>query len=162
MKKTYRDDWRVIVEIRPRYTHTSVSALGFEGLDGQLVGELFELQVAPQRLGDFGYVSMSDRIVSRDIDGDYRRRCNELLAEMLKKPHVRDGRVTCTETHVCSLCDYGWEVLTAEDAVNDAARLDEHSVEGEPVCCDAAIAEFRTERGIPALADEVTSGGAAR
>lgn len=153
MKITYREDWRVIVEIRPRYTHTPISALGFDGCDGQLVGEPFELQVAPQRLGDLGYVSMSDSLISKDIDGDYRRRCEQLLAEMLKKPHVRDGRVTCTETHVCSHCHCTWEELDAEDVANDAAIYDDHSVAGEPMCCERAIAEFRAERGIPPLAE---------
>jgi hypothetical protein len=99
-------------------------------------------------------LSMSDSLASRDIEGDYKRRCEAMLAELLKRPHVRAGRVTCTETHTCSLCGYGWEVLSAEDAANEAARLDEHSVEGEPVCCDKAIAEFRTERGIPAVTAE--------
>jgi hypothetical protein len=42
-------------------------------------------------------------------------------------------------------------VLTAEQAADDSCAQDEHSIEGEPVCCEAGIAEFRTERGIPAL-----------
>lgn len=57
--------------------------------------------------------------------------------------------------HECSHCGYGWEVLTAEEAADPDAVQDEHSVEGEPVCCEAAINEFRAERGIPALADAV-------
>lgn len=158
MKKTYRDDWRVIIEIAPTATHIPISALGFEGLDGELAGLPFEVEIAPQRLGDLGWVSMSDRLASRDIDGDYRKRCETLLAELLKKPHVKSGRVTCKETHFCSHCDLSWEVLTADDVVADQMVQDEHSVEGEPVCCYEAIAEFRAERGIPALAE---SGGAA-
>jgi hypothetical protein len=54
----------------------------------------------------------------------------------------------------CSHCGYGWEVLTAAEAADDSTNQDEHSVEGEPVCCTAAIVEFRTERGIPALAED--------
>ncbi|MFI1702016.1 hypothetical protein ACH419_39550 [Streptomyces bobili] len=158
MKKTFRDDWRVIIEIAPNATHIPISALGFEGLDGELAGLPFEVEIAPQRLGDLGWVSMSDRLASRDIDGDYRKRCEELLAELLKKPHVKSGRVTCKETHFCSHCDLGWEVLTAEEAADVSTNQDEHSVEGEPVCCEAGINEFRAERGIPALAE---SGGAA-
>jgi hypothetical protein len=154
VKQTYRDGWRVIVEIRPMATHTPISALGFEGLDGQLVGAPFEIEVAPKRLGDLGFVSMSDSLASSDVDGDYQRRCNELLAEMKKQPHVSGGRVLCEEVHVCSLCGLGWEELTAEQAADPEARLDGHSVAGEPVCCDAAIAEFRTERGIPQVVAE--------
>lgn len=157
MKKTYRDDWRVIIEIAPRATNIPISALGFEGLDGTLDGSPFEIEIAPLPLGDMGWVHMSDRLASRDIDGDYRKRCDELLAELLRRPHVKSGRITCKETHVCSHCDLGWEVLTADDAANDSMIQDEHSVEGEPVCCYPAIAEFRAERGIPALAE---GGGA--
>jgi hypothetical protein len=154
MKKTHREGWRVIVEIRPMATHTPISALGFEGLEGQLVGAAFEIEVAPKRLGDLGTVSMSDSLASSDVEGDYRRRCEELLAEMKKQPHISGGRVLCVETHACSLCGYGWEELTAEQAADPESRLDEHSVEGEPVCCDKAIAEFRAERGIPQHAVE--------
>lgn len=157
MKKTYREDWRVIIEIRPRYTHTPISALGFTGLDhdldGTLDGEPFELTIAPRRLGDLGGgMSVGDALASRDIDGDYRARCEAMLAELLRTPHVRSGRVTCTETHECSYCGCGWEVLTADEAADDSTNQDGHSVEGEPVCCFEAITEFRTERGIPQLA----------
>ncbi|MFD4968877.1 hypothetical protein [Streptomyces sp. NPDC058424] len=157
MKKTYYDDWRVVIVIAPRATTPiRISALGFDGLDSHLDGTLdgapFEITVAPRPLGDFGFGTMSDSLASRDVDGDYRRRCEAMLAELLRKPHVKSGRVACTETHVCSHCDLGWEVLTAEEAADPAYRQDEHSVEGEPVCCEKAIAEFRSERGIPALA----------
>lgn len=155
MKKTYRDDWRVIIEIRPRYTHTPISALGFTNLDydldGEICGDPFELTIAPRRLGDISPgISVGDQWSGRDIDAAYRQRCEEMLAELLHAPHVRGGRVTCTETHTCSHCGYGWEVLTATDLASfPDCMQDEHSVEGEPVCCEAGIAEFRTERGIP-------------
>ncbi|MFD3717214.1 hypothetical protein [Streptomyces sp. NPDC058674] len=157
MKRTYRDDWRVIIEIAPRATHIPISALGFDGLEGQLTGEPFEMVIAPQRLGDFGWVSMSDRLASKDVDGDYRRRCEELLVELLKRPHVRAGRVLCSERHTCSHCDLLWEELTADEAADFSTNVDESSVEGEPVCCGKAIEEFRAERGIPMP----TWGGAA-
>lgn len=54
---------------------------------------------------------------------------------------------------VCSHCDSEWEVLSAADVAKPKWLPDEHSVEGEPVCCDAAINEFRAERGIPPLAE---------
>lgn len=53
----------------------------------------------------------------------------------------------------CSHCGYVWEVLSATEAADPRNRHDEHSVEGEPVCCEAGINEFRAERGIPALAE---------
>jgi hypothetical protein len=156
MKKTYRDDWRVIVTIAPR----SISDFGFDGL-GEIAGQVtsgpVEVAIAPRRLGDFGAISMSDSLASSDIDGDYQRRCEELLAALLEKPNVREGRIACTETHTCSLCGLEWEVLSADEVAQDWFRQDEHSVEGEPACCVEAVAEFRTERGIPAL----VQGGAA-
>lgn len=157
MKTTYREDWRVIVTIDPRATRIPLSALGFEGLDGTLAGLPFDIEIAPRRLGDLGAGSISDTLASRDVDGDYRRRCEELLDALLRNRHVQTGRVTCKETHVCSHCRLRWEVLTADQVVDEANCLDEHCVEGEPVCCDEAIAEFRAERGIPAVAG---SGGA--
>lgn len=54
----------------------------------------------------------------------------------------------------CSFCGCGWEVLTAANVTKREFLQDEHSVADEPVCCEKAIAEFRAERGIPALADE--------
>ncbi|MFB6626456.1 hypothetical protein ACFCWD_28810 [Streptomyces sp. NPDC056374] len=162
MKTTHREDWRVVIEIAPRHSRIPISALGFTGLDsdldGTLDGEPFEVTVVPRRLGDFGYASIGDRLVSDDIDGDYRSRCDAMLAELLQQPHVRSGRVAVTETHTCSHCNLRWEELTAAEAADNSANHDAHSVEGEPVCCEAAINEFRTERSIPLLA---TAGGAA-
>ncbi|MEE1814261.1 hypothetical protein PUR59_04395 [Streptomyces sp. SP18ES09] len=162
MKTTHRDNWRVVISINPQYTHVRISVLGFAGLDSDLDGNLsgtpFELTVIPRRLGDFGTVSMSDRLVSTDVDGDYRRRCEQMLAAFLREPHVRSGRVEVDEEHRCSHCDMRWEELTADEAADESTNIDAHSVEGEPVCCDKAIDDFRAERGIP-LPD--WTGGAA-
>lgn len=118
MKKTSRDDFRVVI--------------------------------TPRRLGDFGWMSMSDRMASSDPERDMRERCEEIAAEVKRHVDNVDGiEVTFTETHTCSHCGYGWEVLTADEAADASCQQDEQSVEGEPVCCDKAIAEFRTERGIP-------------
>lgn len=157
MKLTHRDEWRVIVEITPR----RLPDLGFNGLAelGEFVAAApFEATVLPRRLGDFGAVSMSDSLASRDVEGDYRQRCEALLAELLRRPHVTGGRVAWTETHTCSHCRLLWEELTAEviAAYPDLVQ-DEHSVAGEPVCCREAIVEWRAERGIPALVEDVVS-----
>lgn len=58
---------------------------------------------------------------------------------------------TADDIELCTLCRDEYEALTADEAADSSTNVDEHSVEGEPVCCDKAIAEFRTERGIPAL-----------
>ncbi|MEU9198887.1 hypothetical protein [Streptomyces sp. NPDC048332] len=62
---------------------------------------------------------------------------------------------TADQTAVCTHCRSEFEALTADEAADASCRQDDHSVEGEPVCCRRAVAEFRTERGIPPL-----SGGA--
>lgn len=158
MRKTYRDEWRVMVTIKPRRP----ADLGLTGL-----GELAEfvaptgpitVAVLPRRLGSlgFGTLSMGDRLVSRDIEGDYRRRCEEIAAELRQRPQVAEVTVTCTETHTCSHCGLRWEVLSEAEA-NDGCVQDEHSIAGEPVCCDKAIAEFRTERGITVHAEGVVA-----
>ncbi|MFE4717294.1 hypothetical protein ACFRLW_12870 [Streptomyces sp. NPDC056728] len=65
---------------------------------------------------------------------------------------------TADEVTICTHCRSEFEELSADEVANDSTKQDEHSVEGEPVCCYAAIAEFRAERGIPALPPR---GGAA-
>ncbi|MGW2209961.1 hypothetical protein [Streptomyces sp. NPDC001781] len=148
MRNTTRDEWRVMVTIKPR----KPADLGLTGLDSlaEFVAPSGPITVAvlPRRLGAFGFISMSDRMASRDVEGDYRRRCEEIAAELRQRPQVDEVEVKCTETHTCSHCGGVWEALTAEQAADSTHRLDVQSVEGEPVCCDRAIAEFRTERGI--------------
>lgn len=161
MKKTYRDEWRVVVTLKPRRP-ADLGLTGIDDLAEFLAPQTPTITVAvlPRRLGSlgFGALSMSDSLISRDIEGDYRRRCEEIAAELRDRPQVEEATVTCTETHMCSHCGYEWEELTAEEAADDSTNQDAHSVEGEPTCCEKAIAEFRAERGIPALAEQ---GGAA-
>jgi hypothetical protein len=158
MKITERSSFRVEVTFRAR----TLADLGLTGVQGQIIHGDLSVSIAPQRLGDFGFASMSDARVSRDIAGDYERRCNELLDEIRRQRPVATGQVVWTEEHLCSFCKLRWEVMTPEYLADRDLWQDEHTVEGEPVCCVPAINEFRAERGIPALADEVTSGGAAR
>jgi hypothetical protein len=149
VKITHRDEWRVMATLKPRRP----ADLGLTGL-GDLaefvaVAEPITFAVLPRRLGDLGFVSMGDRLASRDVEGDYRRRCEDIAAELRTMSHVADVSVTCTETEFCSHCNLPWEVLSEAEASDDGCVQDEHSVAGEPVCCDEAIVEFRTERGIP-------------
>ncbi|MEU5624224.1 hypothetical protein [Streptomyces tendae] len=65
---------------------------------------------------------------------------------------------TADDVSLCTHCRSEFEALTADEAADGSTNQDEHSVEGEPVCCEKAINEFRAERGIPALAE---TGGAA-
>lgn len=154
MKETYRDEWRVMVTLKPRRP----ADLGLTGLDelAEFIAPPGPITVAvlPRRLGKLSAgMSVPDEYVTRDAETAYRERCDSIAAELRNRPHVADVTVACTETHVCSHCRLRWEVLTAEQAVDRRHRQDEHSVDGEPVCCDRAIAEFRAEHGIPALAE---------
>jgi hypothetical protein len=155
VKKTTRDNWRVVAVIHPTKTHMPIDSLGFTDkwggpLGGQVWGAPFELTVLPQRLGDIGgIISMSDRLASDDIEGDYHKRCEVLRDGLLQHPNVVEARIECDEEHRCSHCGYTWEELTPEDVVDFTNLIDQHSIPGEPVCCDKAIEEFRTERGIP-------------
>ncbi|MEU6496405.1 hypothetical protein ABZ890_39515 [Streptomyces sp. NPDC046984] len=152
MKVTSRDEWRVVAELTP----CTPADLGLPGLselaDSVTVSGRVMVAILPRRLGDLGGVFISDRLASSDIEGGYRRRCEEIATQVKGLGHVSEVHVTCTETHTCSHCGCGWEVLSADEAADPACQQDEHSVEGEPVCCEKAIVEFRAERGIPALA----------
>lgn len=154
MKKTYRENWRVIAVLNPQQTHLDIGTLGFtdkwgDALEGNLWGKPVELEIHPKRLGDRGFASVSDSMTSRDVDGDYRKRCEIIREGMLQHRNVIEARIEVDEEHVCSHCHYVWEELTEEQAADPANLIDLHSVVGEPVCCDKAIEEFRTERNIP-------------
>ena len=58
---------------------------------------------------------------------------------------------TADDITICSHCRSEFEAATDDEAADLSTRTDEHSIGGEPVCCRAAVDEFRTERGIPAL-----------
>jgi hypothetical protein len=150
-----RDEWRVMVTLKPRRP----ADLGLTGLDdlAEFIAPptpTITIAVLPRRLGKLSAgMSVGDQMVSRDIEGDYRRRCEAIADELRNRAQVAEVSVTCTETHFCSHCNLQWEVLTADEAADDSTNQDEHSVEGEPVCCEKAIAEFRAERGIPQLVE---------
>lgn len=154
MKKTYRDEWRVMVTLKARRP----ADLGLTGIDdlAEFIAAptpTITVAVMPRRLGDFGFGRINDSLASRDVEGDYRRRCEEIARELRHRPQVEDVTITCTETHTCSYCGLRWEVLSEAEANDNECVQDEHSIAGEPVCCERAIAEFRAERGIPALAE---------
>ena len=116
MKRTIRDEWRVMTTIKA-WRPTDLGLTGIDDL-AEFIAPAGPITVAvlPRRLGNFGFASASDRLVSRDVEGDYRRRCEELAAKLRELPQVAEVEVTCAETHTCSHCGCGWEVLTAEEA----------------------------------------------
>ncbi|MEU3289945.1 hypothetical protein [Streptomyces longwoodensis] len=158
MKTTHRDEWRVMVTLKPRRP----ADLGLTGLDdlAEFLAPSGPITVAvlPRRLGKLSAgMSVPDDMMSRDVDTAYRERCDEIAAELRHRPQVDEVTVQCTETYTCSHCRRQWEELTAEEAADPDYRADGHSVAGEPVCCDKAVAEFRTERGIPQFLDGVVA-----
>ena len=97
----------------------------------------FRVVITPRRLGDFGFMRMSDHSFSSDIEGDYQRRCEE-IAEQIRQDvaNVDDVRVTWAEGEaVCSHCGLGWEVSDDEEAYEAPV--------GMPVCCDKAADEWQ-------------------
>lgn len=158
MKIVERSAFRVEVTFRAR----QLSDLGLTGVQGTIIHGDLSVSIAPQRLGDLGGMTVPDEKISSDVAGAYESRCTELLYQIRCQRPVASGQVVWTETHTCSHCGLTWEVMAPEHLADRTLWADEHTVEGEPVCCTAAIDEFRAERGAPALADEVASGGAAR
>lgn len=149
MKKTNRDNWRVVAVVRPVQTHMSIASLGFkdewgEPLEGEVIGPDFEIVVEPHGPG---WRSVGDWTFSSSPGGE--KGCQEIQRGMLKHPNVIEARIECDEEHTCSHCGCGWEVLEEEHLADPGNLVDLHSIAGEPVCCGKAIDEFRTERGIP-------------
>ncbi len=157
MKITTRDNLRVVATFRPTQTHTSIASLGFmdkwgEPLEGNIWGAEFQFTVLPKRLGDLGAgMSVSDTMASRDVEGDYYRRCEIIREGLLRHPNVTEAHIVSDEAHTCSHCDGEWWGLSEVQATNERFRLDDHSITGEPACCEEAVNEFRTEQGIPLL-----------
>jgi len=104
--------------------------------------------IDPRRLGDLGYVFMSDSMASKDVDGDYRWRCEEIV-RLLREQFGSQikAQVVFDETITCSFCYSIWEVVPAEgapDYPDYVEFLESGDGPGLPVCCEAAQVEWRT------------------
>ncbi|MFB7671640.1 hypothetical protein ACFC26_09505 [Kitasatospora purpeofusca] len=129
-----RDEWRVVV----------TGTLDLSVPDGpRLQVRIKDAVIPPQRLGDFGWVSMSDSRVSSDIEGDYQRRCEEIVRALRSQHPGVKAEVMSTTTETCSHCGLVWEEWTTESAARWPA---EDYVFGEPLCCDKAQDEWRAAR----------------
>lgn len=115
MKRTERSDFRVRVVV----VADSPALLGLP-VDGQIVSGRVEIVIEPRRLGDFGFVRMSDTLVARDPAAAYERRAKELAEDLRRLPQVASAKVEFTETTTCSFCGYPWEEQTAETAAQKA------------------------------------------
>lgn len=103
--------------------------------------------VYPRPLGDFSAFFMSDSLASRDIEGDYERRCNEIVAVLSEQQPRLKAEVVCDTAELCSHCGLNWEVFTQEDAER---YPDWDDPIGLPQCCDAAQAEFHAAKQVTA------------
>lgn len=120
------------------------------------IRENFRVEVTPRALGYFGSFTIPDDRLYPKVDPAvaYRERCEEIATALGRHVDNVEAAIVRYDTrHGCSHCGHPWEVLTADEAADPRAQLDEHSVEGEPACCDKAVFEFRIERGIEPLAD---------
>lgn len=99
--------------------------------------------IDPLRLGQFGFMSMSDSFVSRDIEGDYERRCKEIAALIGEQFRGQvKTEILCDATDECSFCGCGWEVCGPDDVDADMYELPGDGP-GLPVCCEKAQDEWR-------------------
>lgn len=109
----------------------------------------FRVVATPKALGYAGAFTIPDEKMSHDPAADYLERCHQIARMMRAHPDVAGASVRFDTREVCSYCDGNWEPMTPEQAADPKYHLDEYSTVGEPACCDEAIEEFRTERGIP-------------
>lgn len=101
----------------------------------------FNVVVEPRRLGDYGCIRMSDRLVHGDdeqkINRLYQERCEEIV-EQIKRHIDNIGYVSveCDTNEVCSHCGRDWE-----ESQDD---IDPEFPKGSPYCCNASIEEWKT------------------
>ena len=102
----------------------------------------FKVVIEPRRLGDYGFVSVSDSFTGREpqrISKDYEERCEEIVEQV--KRHVNNvgwiGIESDTE-EVCSHCGNTWDV-SPDDS-------DPNYPKGTPLCCNRAIEEFKANK----------------
>lgn len=101
----------------------------------------FKVVIEPRRLGNYGFVSVSDNFTGRSseqIAKDYEKRCEEIIDQV--KRHVDNVGYVGIEndsSERCSHCGNDWDVLP-DDSDPDWPK-------GTPVCCDKAIQEFKSK-----------------
>lgn len=148
MKQTRSDNWRVVAVIHPRKTVMSIASLGFKDewdgpLSGRVWGDPFEITVVPDSPG---FKTVGDWTFAEADSG--QKGCEIIRKGMLQHPNVLEARIECDTYEYCSHCKAVWEELWSNGEVRELGQPDGRSVIGEPVCCIAAVNEFRAARGI--------------
>lgn len=93
----------------------------------------FKVVVEPKRLGDYGSIRVSDSFFRREdqIEKDYERRCMGMVDQIKRHVDEVDNAYVDYDTEeVCSHCGYEWD----------------ENEDGEPLCCDNAIAEYKQSK----------------
>jgi hypothetical protein len=138
MKRTIRNNFRVQVS----GTVDLPSPLG-----PRLRVDLTAAVIHPQRLGDYGWMSMSDSLTGGNIEGRYEERCREIVSALAGQYPGVKAKVVCDSREECSHCYLTWEEFSEADAVT---YPDCDDPVGMPQCCDSAQAEFLSERAVQA------------
>lgn len=151
MKETVKNGWRVVAVVRPRKATMPVASLGFKDefgqpLSGQVWGPEFEITVVPDGPG---WKEVGDSTYAQAHSGE--EGCKVIQQGMLRHPNVTAARIEYDQYDSCSHCNRQWEELWNTSDVYECGQPDGLSVIGEPVCCVAAINEFRAGRGIAPL-----------
>lgn len=96
--------------------------------------ENFRVVVEPRGLGDYGWASMGDRLITGGnkaaAERMYRERCEEIASAI--KRHVDDVRfveIECDEVFVCEHCGYDW--TERSDAYNGGCCEADEAAEEE-------------------------------
>jgi hypothetical protein len=130
VKRTVRSNFRVQVS----GTVTLSAVPGSHEIRLPVTGE-----IPPRRLGDFGWMSMSDSMASRNIQADYEQRCREIVDALTEQQPRLKAEIVCDTREECSHCGLEWEEFTQADADR---HPDWDDPVGMPQCCETAQDEF--------------------
>lgn len=99
----------------------------------------FRVVITPRDLGELGGCTLSDEMVSRNIEQDYQERCEEIAAQAIRHiDNVRHAAVEFDEDVACSHCCLPWHEQVEGD-VSDYPL-------GIPLCCEKAQKEWRDKK----------------
>lgn len=96
----------------------------------------FRVVIEPRLLGNYGWMSITDRTPTEETAKEYLSRCRSIADDVRR--HVDDVHsvdVECDTKEVCSHCGREWEEATDDNDLDFP--------KGTPLCCNAAIEEFR-------------------
>jgi hypothetical protein len=76
----------------------------------------YRVEIEPRSLGDFGYMSFSDRLITpneKERQKEYKERCEEIVEQIKRHvDNVGGVYILCDTNNVCEFCGFEW---TEED-----------------------------------------------